>query len=130
MGGISNRVLTLANEVAEAINQQGFAEIHVGMYTYSHHCAPPTIDVHPQVIVSATTGFLTDGYTFEQVVEGWQARGATMGVYQYFGVVAFDHSLPRKAAAANPHSVAASILSHSQRNVRFFDAESADAWGP
>lgn len=130
MGGISNRVLTLANEVAEGVNQQGFGDIYVGIYAYSHHCAPPTIDVHPKVIVSATTGFLTGGYTFEQVVQGWHAKGATMGVYQYFSVVAFDHSLPRKAASANPYAVAASIHSHYKRSVRFFDAESADAWGP
>ncbi len=130
MGGISNRVLTLANEVAEAINGLDYGDIYVGMYAYSHHCAPPTIDVHPNVIVSATTGFLTGGYTFEQVVEGWQARGATMGVYAYFTVVAFDHSLPRKAFAANPYAVAESIRTHYNRNVRFFDAEAGDAWGP
>ncbi len=130
MGSVSNRVLTLANEVAAGINSLGRGDIYVGMYAYSHHCAPPTIDVHPKVIVSATTGFLTGGYTFEQVVEGWQARGATMGVYAYFTVVAFDHSLPRKAFAANPYAIADSIRTHHGRNVRFFDAEAGDAWGP
>ena len=130
MGSVSDRVLTLANDVAAGINALGYGDIYVGIYAYSHHCAPPTIDVHPKVIPSATTGFLTGGYTFEQVVEGWQAKGATMGVYQYFSVVAFDHSLPRKASSANPHGVASSIRAHYDRNVRFFDAESADAWGP
>ena len=130
MGPISNRVVTLANEAAEAINKLGHGDIYVGVYAYSHHCVPPTIQVHPKVIASATTGFMIGGYTFEQVVEGWQAQGAAMGVYQYFSVVAFDHSLPRKASAANPLGVAQSIRGHYDNKVRFFDAEAADAWGP
>ena len=53
MGGVSNRVLTLANEVAEAIKP-----VRVGMYAYNKHSAPPSIKVHPGVIVNATTAFI------------------------------------------------------------------------
>src|SRR5436190_18074641 len=87
MGGVSNRVLTLANTVAEAINALGLGPKYVGMYAYNKHSAPPTIPVHPNVIISATTAFIRGGFTFDQVVEGWKARGATVGVYDYLSVV-------------------------------------------
>jgi hypothetical protein len=48
MGSVSDRALTLANEVAKAINKQHPGK-YVGMYAYSAH-SPPNLRVHPQVI--------------------------------------------------------------------------------
>ena len=102
MGSVSDRVVTLANEVAEAINGLGLGDKYVGMYAYNQHSAPPHIRVHPHVIPSATTAFIGGGYTFDQIVEGWQAQGATMGVYDYLSVVDWDWNLPRGGAASRP----------------------------
>jgi len=95
LGSVSDRVLLLANEVAKAINGLGLGDKYVGMYAYNEHSPPPSIQADPRVIVSATTAFLRGGYSFDQIVEGWQARGATMGVYDYLSVVAWDWNLPR-----------------------------------
>ena len=129
-GSVSDRVITLANEVATAINALGLGPKYVGLYAYNHHCAPPTVRVHPNVIPSATTAFITGGFTFDQVLKGWQAQGATIGVYDYLSVVDWDWNLPRGGAASRPRRVAEMIARIHGQGARFYDAESGDCWGP
>lgn len=130
MGGVSNRVLTLANDVAGAINGLGLGPKYVGMYAYNKHSAPPDIKAHPNVIVSATTAFIGGGFTFDQVVEGWKARGATVGVYDYLSVVDWDWNLPRGGGGSRPAAVANALVKFHKQGARFYDAESGDCWGP
>ena len=130
MGSPSDRALTLANEVADAINKLGLGEKYVGMYAYNLHSPPPSIRVHPNVIISTTTAFLRGGYSLDQIIEGWQEKGATLGIYDYFSVVAWDWNLPRRAKTARPHGVAESIRNFHEKGARFYDCESGDAWGP
>lgn len=87
IGSISDRVVILANEVAKAINNLGLGDKYVGMYAYNRHAPPPTIRVDPHVIISCTTAFITGGYTFDQIIERWRTKGATIGVYDYFSVI-------------------------------------------
>jgi hypothetical protein len=130
IGSVSNRVVTLANEVAVGINQLDMGPKYVGMYAYNKHSAPPTIKVHPQVIPSATTAFIGGGFTFDQVVAGWQAQGATMGVYDYLSVVDWDWNLPRGGSGSRPNQLAKFLPDIHSKGVRFYDAESGDCWGP
>ena len=130
MGSVSDRVVTLANEVAVAINAPGLGAKYVGHYAYNQHCAPPHIRVNPHVIPSATTAFITGGFTFDQVLTGWQKQGATMGVYDYLSVVDWDWNLPRGAAASRPKRVAELLARIHSQGARFYDAESGDCWGP
>lgn len=130
LGSVSDRVLVLANAVAEAINKLGLGPKYVGMYAYNEHSPPPSIRVHPNVIVSVTTAFLRGGLTFDQIVEGWKAKGATVGVYDYLSVMAWDWNLPRAMKASNPPQVAASLVKFHGQGARFYDAESGDCWGP
>ena len=60
MGSVSDRALTLANDVAAAVGPRGKL---VGMYAYSYHSPPPQIRVHPQVIISVATAFIKGGLT-------------------------------------------------------------------
>jgi hypothetical protein len=130
LGSVSDRVLTLANEAARAINDAGVGPKYVGTYAYNRHSAPPAVQAHPNVIVSATTAFIGGGFTFDQVVDGWKARGATIGVYDYLSVVDWDWNLPRGAKGARPSAVADSIARFHAQGARFYDAESGDCWGP
>lgn len=130
MGSISNRVLTLASDVAEAINGLGFGPKYVGTYAYNRHSAPPTVKAHPNVIVSATTAFIGGGFTFDQVVEGWKAAGATIGVYDYLSVVDWDWNLPRGGKGSRPSAVVDTLVKIHGQGARFYDAESGDCWGP
>jgi hypothetical protein len=130
MGSPSDRALTLANAVAETINQLGLGNKYVGMYAYNKHCAPPSIQVHPNVIISATTAFIRGGWTLDQILDGWKAKGATMGIYDYFSVVDWDWNMPLAAKAARPAAAANSIRDFHKKGTRFYDCESGDAWGP
>ncbi len=130
LGSVSDRVVTLANEVAVAINALGLGAKYVGHYAYNQHSAPPHIRVDPHVIPSATTAFITGGFTFDQVLKGWQAQGATMGVYDYLSVVDWDWNLPRGGAASRPKRVAELLARIHAEGARFYDAESGDCWGP
>lgn len=130
MGSISDRATILANEVAQAINQLGLGEKYVGMYAYNRHCPPPSIAVDPHVIISSTTAFITGGFTQDQIVEGWKAKGATIGIYDYYSVVDWDWNLPRRAKASRPQQIAESIRSFYGQGARFYDCESGDCWGP
>jgi len=130
VGSVSTRVLTLANEVAEAINNLGLGPKYVGMYAYNKHSAPPQIKAHPNVIASATTAFIGGGFTFDQVVEGWQKQGVTIGVYDYLSVVDWDWNLPRGGAGSRPEHVRNALTKFHKMGARFYDAESGDCWGP
>src|SRR6185436_8250415 len=130
VGSVSDRVLTLANDVARAINDAGVGPRYVGMYAYNRHSAPPSVQAHPKVIVSATTAFIGGGFTFDQVVDGWKSRGATIGVYDYLSVVDWDWNLPRGAKGSKPSAVADSLVKFHAQGARFYDAESGDCWGP
>lgn len=130
MGSVSDRALTLANEVARAINKLGLGEKYVGMYAYNEHSPPPSIQADPHVIVSVTTAFLHGGLSFDQILKGWKERGATMGVYDYLSVVAWDWNLPRGAKGGNLQAIADSLPRFHQQGARFYDAESGDCWGP
>ncbi|MBY0514410.1 MAG: DUF4838 domain-containing protein [Gemmataceae bacterium] len=70
LGSVSDRALTLANEVAEAVDAKYPGRL-VGMYAYSEHSPPPSIAGHPNVVVSVATGFIRDGYTVDQLLDGW-----------------------------------------------------------
>lgn len=130
MGSPSDRALTLANEVARAINELGLGDKYVGMYAYNEHSPPPKVTADPHVIISVTTAFLRGGLSFDQIIEGWQTQGATTGVYDYLSVVAWDWNLPRGAKAAQLAGVKESLPQFHQQGARFYDAESGDCWGP
>ena len=130
MGGPSNRALTLANDVAVAINELGLGDKYVGMYAYSFHCAPPTIKVDPHVIVTTTTAFITGGFSLDQIIDGWKAQGATLGIYDYYSVNAWDGNMPGRAWAAHATMLAPAIRRYYQKGARFYDCESGDCWGP
>jgi len=129
MGSISTRVLTLANQVAEAITER-FGDKYVGMYAYGFHSPPPTIRVHPHVIVSVATSFIRGGFTLDQLIEGWQAQGATLGIREYLGVNVWDRDLPGRARGSDLDYVTTTIPRFHEQGARFYSAESSDNWGP
>ncbi len=129
MGSISDRALTLANEVADAISKK-FGNKYVGMYAYNMHSPPPNIRVHPNVIISVATAFIRGGYTVDQLIEGWVKKGATIGIREYYGVNVWDRDLPGAPKASGVTSLAKSIADFHTKGARFLSAESSDNWGP
>jgi len=82
LGSVSDQAVTLANEVATAINQRYPGKL-IGMYAYNYHSPPPHIRVHPQVVISVATAFLKGGLQLDQIISGWEERGATLGIREY-----------------------------------------------
>jgi hypothetical protein len=128
MGKVSDRALTLANEVAEAVTKK-YGDKFVGMYAYSEHSPPPTIQVHPRVIISVATAFVRGGYTVDQLLTGWAKQGATLGIREYYSVNTWDRDLPGAARGANLTYLKTTIPHFHSLGARFLSAESSDNWG-
>lgn len=129
MGSVSDRVVRLAGEAAEAVNRLGLGAKYIGIYAYSQHSPPPAVRVHPNVIVSVATSFIKGGYTVEQLVTGWRARGATLGMREYHDVFTWSHDLPRDARGGNLEYLARTIPEFHQQGARFMNSEASDSWG-
>lgn len=129
LGSITDQALTLANEVAEAINKK-FPGKLVGIYAYNYHSAPPAIKVHPRVIVSVATAFIKGGQSLEEILTGWAARGATLGIREYYSVNTWDRDQPGHARGGNLDYLQRTIPDFHSKGARFMSAESSDNWGP
>ncbi len=129
MGSVSDRALALANEVAEAVTAK-HGDRYVGMYAYSQHSPPPTIKVHPHVVIGVATAFITGGYTVDQLLDGWRKQGATLGIREYYSVNPWDRDLPGAARGGRLDYLKQSIPHFHAQGARFLSAESSDNWGP
>ncbi len=128
MGSISDRALTLANEVARALREAS-PGTHVGLLAYSQHSPPPTIAVEPNVIVKVQTAFIRGGYTFDELMTGWSERGASMGVGDYYSVFLWDYSRPASQKGSDLAYIRESLPRFHRQGARFFMSESSDLWG-
>ena len=128
-GSVSDRALTLANDVAAAINDLGLGEKYVGMYGYNEHSPPPNIKAHPNVVISVATAFIRGGYSIEELVSGWQAQDAVIGIRDYHDVFAWSHDLPRSARGGNIEYLTRTIPWFHEHGARFMNSENMDSWG-
>ena len=128
MGSVSDRVVTLANQVAEAVTAK-HPDKFVGIYAYSSHSPPPTIKVHPRVVVQVATAYIQGGFSVDQLMTGWQKQNATIGVREYYSVNVWDRDLPGKPRGANLDYLTRTIPRFHAQGARFMSAESSDNWG-
>ncbi len=129
LGSVSDRALLLANEVAAAVNAR-YPGKYVGIYAYSYHSPPPSIRVHPNVIVSVATSFIKGGLTLDELIDGWARQGATLGVREYYSVNTWDRDQPGHARGGNLDYLARTIPAFHAKGARYLSAESSDNWGP
>lgn len=130
LGSISNRVVILANEVAEAINDLNYGPKYVGILAYHMHSTPPSVKVHSNVIVRAATNGVRGGYTHQQLIEAWQQRGATMGVSDFYSVFVWDYSMPARQMASNLPYIRDTLPAFYRANARYFNVAISDNWAP
>ncbi|MGB0583299.1 MAG: DUF4838 domain-containing protein, partial [Limisphaerales bacterium] len=124
MGSVSDRALTLANDVAKA-----FPEKLVGMYAYSFHSPPPTIRVEPNVVISTATAFIKGGLKIEELISGWAKQGAKIGIREYYSVNTWDRDLPGASRGSNLEYITETIPKFHAAGARFMSSESSDNWG-
>ena len=129
LGSVSDRALTLANEVAEAVKKKHGDKL-VSMYAYNYHSPPPSIRAHQNVVISVATAFIKDGLTQDEILDGWARQGATLGIREYYSVNTWDRDLPAAARGSNIEYLRQTIPEFRRRGARFLSAESSDNWGP
>jgi hypothetical protein len=129
IGPPSDRALLLANTIAENVTEAVGKDRYVGMYAYGFHSLPPSIEVHPNVIISAATGFIKGGRKVEEIIAGWQAKGATIGIREYYSVNTWDRDLPGASRGSNLDYLATTIPAFHRLGARYLSAESSDNWG-
>ena len=122
-------MITLANAVAEAVDKKYPGKI-IGVYAYGFHSPPPTIKVHPNVVVSIATAFIQDGYSVDELLNGWSQKASRLGIREYYGVNVWDRDLPGAARGGDLGYLEKTIPEFYSKNVKFMTAESSDNWGP
>lgn len=129
LGNPSNQAVTLANHVAQAI-QESFPGAKVGMYAYNEHSLAPDIVVDPNVIISVATAFIQGGHSPESLIADWRAKGAEIGIREYLGTSIWNKALPGQARASDLSYIASSIPIFYQLGARYYRTDASDAWGP
>ena len=129
MGNPSDQMVILANQVIDAVRAK-YPGKYVAFYAYSDHSPPPSVRLHPGVIVSVASAFIRGDYTYDELVKGWSDKGAEIGARDYMSVLAWDYDLPNQSKAGQIDGMAASLDHFYQEGARFYIAEAGDSWGP
>ena len=129
MGSVSDRVVLLSNQASKAVNALGFGPKYIGIYAYNDYSPPPTVDVHPNVIVSLATAFIKGDQTFDEMLAGWSQRTETIGIREYYGLPVWHQSMPGTGKAGKPVPLAQTIRDQHAAGARYINAESDNAWG-
>ncbi len=129
LGSVSDQVVTLANEVAAAVDAEYPGKL-IGIYAYNFHSTPPTIRVHRSVVVSVATAFIKGGLSLDEIITGWSKREARLGIREYYSVNTWDRDQPGHARGGNLEYLRRTIPEFHSQGVRFMSAESSDNWGP
>ncbi len=128
MGTVTDRVVYLANEVAEAINELDYGNKYVGIYAYGRHSPPPSegVKLHPRIIVSASTRFIRGGYSFEELMDAWAPRAGMMGIREHYYS---SNMLPGAGRAARINYLRDSVPMFHDAGARFNSINISGAWG-
>lgn len=129
LGSVSDRAVILANAVADAVTAK-YPDKIIGMYAYSEHSPPPSVTVHPSVVISVATGFITGGYTVDQLMDGWSRKASMLGIREYYSVNTWDRDLPGAARGGDLGYLRSTLPHFKDKRAAFFSAESSDNWGP
>ena len=129
MGSVSDRVVTLANDVAAAVAEK-YPGKFVGILAYNEHSPPPTIKVLPNVVVCVATAFIHGGYSADQLVAGWSQKAKLIGIYDYYSFFTWDWDAPGRARVANTEYLKTTMPRFYRNGARFINAESSNNWGP
>jgi len=129
VGSVTDRALLLANDVAAAVDKAYPGRL-VGIYAYNEHSPPPSIQAHPQTVISVATGFIRGGFTIDQLLDGWSAKARTLGIREYYSVNTWDRDLPGAARGGNIDYLRTTIPHFHAKGARFMSAEASDNAGP
>lgn len=94
LGGVSDRVFSLANHVARALAER-FPGRVATLYAYHQHAAVPEIELEPNVAVMVIPyGFQRTGLRPEQLMEAWSRKVDRLAVYDYWSNTDWAYDQP------------------------------------
>jgi hypothetical protein len=125
LGSPSDRAVILANAVAEAVTAEFPGKV-IAMYAYNMHSPPPSVRVHPQIVINVATAFINEGWSVDQLIEGWKKQGATIGIREYY----YAGPQPGQGKGTDMDYLQRSIVDFHKKGARYMTAESSDSWGP
>ena len=128
LGTDTDRVFHLVNAVAKHLVKT-HPEAWVGLYAYSSHRLPPTIDVEPNVYVQVAMGFNKTQYTLPELIEKWSEKVGSIGLREYYGVEAWDWGLPGRMRGGQVDYHRKWIPYYADRKVNAINAETNSNWG-
>ena len=128
IGTTTDRVMHLANHVARGLRAK-YPDAWAGLYAYSSHRLPPTIDVEPNVYVQVAMGFNRTKYTLPELVERWSDKVGAIGLREYYGVEAWDWGLPGRMRGSRVAYHKKWIPFYAERNLNAINAETNANWG-
>jgi hypothetical protein len=88
-------MVIIANRVSHALVKAGRPTVPA-FYAYNEHAPPPRLFLSSPTIVSVTRKYLR-GLDPIDVLIGWGAQGAALGVRDYWSVFSWDYDLPGQA---------------------------------
>lgn len=126
IGGASEQAFYLANRVASAIRKK-YPSVKVGMYAYNLHAIPPAFDLEPNIVVLVATAMTKSEYRTDELINMWQKKGATVGLRDYLGVIAWDWDMPGQVAGGKL-SYVKNLKYFYQKGIRYYSAETNIGW--
>ena len=128
LGNGSDQALHLANQVARELRKE-FSDAVVTMYAYASHRLPPEkITVEPNIEIQVAMGFNKTQYTLEQLVDLWMKKVSSVGIRDYFGVMAWDWGLPGRGKASSYKYVSENLPKYYSWGARAFNTETNANW--
>jgi Domain of unknown function (DUF4838) len=124
----TDKAVTLANVAANYVAVK-YPGTYIGISAYYTHSAPPNFPVLSNVLVNVTTSFRAPGMTVEDLLSGWQAKGATVGIRDYLSINASDRDLPTWPRASR-FTYLKQLDSWASLGAHFYTTEASNNWGP
>lgn len=128
LGTTTDRVFHLANAVARGLRAKD-PQAWVGLYAYSSHRLPPTIEVEPNVYVQVAMGFNRTEFSLPELVDRWSKKVGAIGLREYYGVEAWDWGLPGRARGGRVSYHQKWIPFYAERKLNAVNAETNANWG-
>ncbi len=126
IGGPSDQVFYLANEVAKVIKK--YPGAWVGSYAYYQHIVPTKYKLEPNIFVMVTNGFNLSKYTTNELLGMWAKKVSKTGVYEYLSVYENDMDMPGKMLASKPGYLQKTIREFHKNGARVYQGESTMGW--
>jgi len=128
LGNGSDQALYLLNQVAKALRKE-FPDGVATMYVYASHRLPPLkVKSEPNASVQVAMGFNRTKYSLDELVAEWRKNVPSVGIRDYFGVMAWDWGLPGRGKASSINYMKTWLPKFKRWNAASFNAECNVNW--